>query len=84
VKTFGLFLLAAIAEIVGCYLPYLWFKQGNKTADLVDKPRPNLAGRPLETAVIRPLDEPDVRRRSMGPPGSSPSWLQPPVTQGHQ
>ena len=23
-KTFGLFVLTAIAEIVGCYLPYLW------------------------------------------------------------
>lgn len=27
-KTFGLFVLTAIAEIVGCYLPYLWLKQG--------------------------------------------------------
>ena len=27
VKVFGLFLLTAIAEIVGCYLPYLWLKQ---------------------------------------------------------
>lgn len=26
-KTFGLFFLTAIAEIVGCYLPYLWLKQ---------------------------------------------------------
>lgn len=26
-KTFGLFLLTAIAEILGCYLPYLWLKQ---------------------------------------------------------
>lgn len=26
-KTFFLFLLTAIAEIVGCYLPYLWLKQ---------------------------------------------------------
>ena len=26
-KTFGLFILTAIAEIVGCYLPYLWLKQ---------------------------------------------------------
>ncbi|MDP2247293.1 MAG: YnfA family protein [Nitrosomonadales bacterium] len=30
-KTFGLFLLTAVAEIVGCYLPYLVLKQG-KTA----------------------------------------------------
>ena len=26
-KTFGLFVLTAIAEIVGCYLPYLWLKK---------------------------------------------------------
>lgn len=27
-KTFGLFLLTAVAEIVGCYLPYLVLKHG--------------------------------------------------------
>ncbi|MCA2015885.1 YnfA family protein [Vibrio tritonius] len=27
VKTIGLFFITAIAEIVGCYLPYLWLKQ---------------------------------------------------------
>jgi small multidrug resistance family-3 protein len=27
-KTFGLFLITALAEIVGCYLPYLWLKKG--------------------------------------------------------
>lgn len=27
-KTFGLFALTALAEILGCYLPYLWLKQG--------------------------------------------------------
>ncbi len=26
-KTVGLFLLTACAEIVGCYLPYLWLRQ---------------------------------------------------------
>ena len=26
-KTFSLFFVTAIAEIVGCYLPYLWLKQ---------------------------------------------------------
>lgn len=26
-KTFGLFVLTALAEIVGCYLPYLWLKK---------------------------------------------------------
>jgi small multidrug resistance family-3 protein len=28
VKTFALFVATALAEIVGCYLPYLWFRQG--------------------------------------------------------
>jgi len=28
IKTFGLFAITALAEIVGCYLPYLWLKQG--------------------------------------------------------
>ena len=27
-KTFGLYILTALAEILGCYLPYLWLKQG--------------------------------------------------------
>ena len=27
-KTFGLFVATAIAEIIGCYLPYLWLKKG--------------------------------------------------------
>ena len=27
-KTVGLFVLTAIAEIVGCYLPYLWLRRG--------------------------------------------------------
>lgn len=27
-KVFGLFTLTALAEIIGCYLPYLWLKQG--------------------------------------------------------
>ncbi len=26
-KTLGLFIVTAIAEIVGCYLPYLWLKK---------------------------------------------------------
>jgi len=26
-KTFALFIITAIAEIVGCYLPYLWLKK---------------------------------------------------------
>lgn len=27
-KTLGLFSITALAEILGCYLPYLWLKQG--------------------------------------------------------
>lgn len=27
-KTLGLFLVTAVAEIVGCYLPYLWLREG--------------------------------------------------------
>ncbi|EOD54170.1 YnfA family protein [Aeromonas molluscorum] len=27
-KTMALFLVTAVAEIVGCYLPYLWLTQG--------------------------------------------------------
>jgi small multidrug resistance family-3 protein len=26
-KTFGLFVITAVAEILGCYLPYLWLKR---------------------------------------------------------
>lgn len=26
-KTFALFVVTAVAEIVGCYLPYVWIKQ---------------------------------------------------------
>jgi small multidrug resistance family-3 protein len=28
-RTVGLFVLTAIAEIVGCYLPYLWLRRGH-------------------------------------------------------
>jgi len=28
-RTFGLFVLTALAEIIGCYLPWLWLKQGH-------------------------------------------------------
>jgi small multidrug resistance family-3 protein len=27
-RTVGLFVLTAVAEIVGCYLPYLWLRRG--------------------------------------------------------
>ena len=26
-RTFGLFFVTALAEIIGCYLPYLWLKE---------------------------------------------------------
>ncbi len=28
IKTIGLFLLTALTEIIGCYLPYLWLREG--------------------------------------------------------
>lgn len=34
-KTIALFGLTALAEIVGCYLPYLWLKQGKSAWLLV-------------------------------------------------
>lgn len=34
-KTFGLFLLTAMAEIVGCHLPSLWLRQGKSVWLLV-------------------------------------------------
>ncbi|WP_426732053.1 YnfA family protein [Myxococcus faecalis] len=27
-RALGLFILTALAEIIGCYLPYLWLRQG--------------------------------------------------------
>nr|WP_306701252.1 YnfA family protein [Streptobacillus moniliformis] len=27
-KTLGLFVVTALAEIIGCYLPYLWLREG--------------------------------------------------------
>ena len=35
VKTFGLFVVTAIAEILGCYLPYCWLRKGGSTWLLV-------------------------------------------------
>jgi small multidrug resistance family-3 protein len=34
-KTIALFVATAVAEIVGCYLPYLWLKQGGSAWLLV-------------------------------------------------
>ena len=28
-QTLALFILTALAEIVGCYLPYLWLRRGH-------------------------------------------------------
>ncbi len=34
-KVFGLFVITALTEIIGCYLPYLWLKQGHSVWLLV-------------------------------------------------
>ncbi|WP_371878279.1 YnfA family protein [Myxococcus landrumensis] len=34
-RTFGLFVVTALAEIVGCYLPYLWLREGRSAWLLV-------------------------------------------------
>lgn len=34
-KTFALFVATALAEIIGCYLPYLWLKRGHSARLLV-------------------------------------------------
>lgn len=34
-KTFALFIATALAEILGCYLPYLWLRQGKSAWLLV-------------------------------------------------
>jgi small multidrug resistance family-3 protein len=31
IRTVGLFILTALAEILGCYLPYLWLRKGGST-----------------------------------------------------
>lgn len=35
IKTVGLFVITALAEIVGCYLPYLWLREGKSVWLLV-------------------------------------------------
>lgn len=35
IKTIALFLVTAVAEIAGCYLPYLWLKEGKSVWLLV-------------------------------------------------
>lgn len=34
-KTVGLFVVTALAEIIGCYLPYLWLREGKSILLLV-------------------------------------------------
>ncbi|WP_439133202.1 YnfA family protein [Pseudomaricurvus sp.] len=34
-KTVGLFAVTALAEIIGCYLPYLWLREGKSILLLV-------------------------------------------------
>lgn len=34
-KTLSLFFLTAVAEIVGCYLPYLWLREGKSALLLI-------------------------------------------------
>ncbi|WP_066338655.1 YnfA family protein [Azohydromonas lata] len=34
-RTFALFVATALAEILGCYLPYLWLKQGRSMLLLI-------------------------------------------------
>ncbi len=35
IKTLGLFVVTALAEIVGCYLPWLWLRQGKSALLLI-------------------------------------------------
>ena len=35
IKTLGLFCITALAEIIGCYLPYLWLREGKSVWLLV-------------------------------------------------
>ncbi|MEX0962460.1 MAG: YnfA family protein [Pseudohongiellaceae bacterium] len=34
-KTIALFFITALAEIIGCYLPYLWLKEGKSVVLLI-------------------------------------------------
>jgi small multidrug resistance family-3 protein len=35
IKTIALYVITAVAEIVGCYLPYLWLRQGGSILLLI-------------------------------------------------
>lgn len=34
-RAFGLFILTAVAEVLGCYLPYLWLREGRSAVLLI-------------------------------------------------
>lgn len=38
VKTIALFIITALAEIIGCYLPYLWLKEDKSILLLIPAP----------------------------------------------
>jgi hypothetical protein len=44
-QTLGLFVLTALAEIVGCYLPYLWLKKDGPADALGSRRHRTLPGR---------------------------------------
>jgi len=53
-KTAGLFLVTALAEIVGCYLPYLWLREG-KTVWLLVPGALSLAAFPQRCGILQDL-----------------------------
>ena len=61
-KTIALFVATALAEIVGCYLPYLWLKQDKSAwlllpATVADTPAPSpLRAPPWSHHGVGPLD----------------------------
>ena len=34
-RAFGLFVVTALAEVIGCYLPYLWLREGRSALLLI-------------------------------------------------
>jgi len=55
-KTFGLFVATAIAEIIGCYLPYLWLKKDAPVWVLVPAAASLALFRSLSAASMRAED----------------------------
>ena len=63
-KTFGLFVVTALAEIVGCYLPYLWLRRNGSLlllAPAVEAQTPALIRALRDTWRLRPSDEQPFR-----------------------